>query len=1112
MQNKKPSFSQESFLSQLRIINEVKFTHREIDIIAFLICGRAAKKIASFFSISPKTVENHTHNIMLKLGCNSRENIIDFIEKSDKLMILRKYYATLLAQSAFEKCLNEVAKLLGGGVYSCALTYWEEQDSPIPLINHLETSLKFAKIDVLTNPRTSSQSLGPFCGGKYVLYIIPENWDENKIDKEEAALFSKSTSRILFFLPDKQDPIEIFKDFGNENSLDHTANKYYYFLTFEILKKILSNHDLEKIIADFKKQYAAIEHIIENKNTPFTLEGREEPKKSSLGNKIGFGLKNRQWQLGFSVLILGVFVIAYTEFRRKDTIGKNQILTQHSFHNKNQKNQERSFLHSDLVIPTSTVLLDRSELIAKIDERFKSWKGIQTIALVGIGGAGKTTLARRYASLQAVSCIWEINAETKQTLSGSFEDLAQALSETEEDQKMLTGVMKIKEFIEREEKIVQFVKERLRTRSNWFLIYDNVEKFTDIQNHFPKDPGSWGQGRIILTTQDSNIENNKHINNTIVIGELNAEQKLSLFIKIMNNGGSLSFTDSQLEEAKKFLAEIPPFPLDISVAAYYLKATNTPYQSYLVKMRKYDYDFSNAQERILQEAGDDYTKTRYRIITVSLRHLIDTNQNFKDLLLFISLLDPQSIPRDLLLKCKQENIVDDFIYHIKKYSLIINKNTDPNESNSTFAVHRSTQAIILTYLTKTLNLEQNKSLIQSVSNILEQGMSDAVEKEDFAKMKFLHRHAEHLLSQHNLLNDIGRGSLSGELGCICYYLCYYPQAQQLLNLGISELNKNPGKNDNKAAHFLVYLGNVHRRLGDYGRAKELFERSIELYKKSTEPHTGMARACGYLGIVYESLGNFDKAKVLLEKSLIIHQKRSKNQAGHAWSLAHLGSVYNNVGDYPKARELYEKSLQIYKASSPDYVGAAWVCGDLGSIYAKLGDRQRAKDLLEESLTISRRHFFEDHIYVAHALVNLGIFYRETKEFEKAKNLLKKGLVVIEKAYGKEHAETGAVLKEIGKVFLAEGNLKIAENMMSQTYSIFNKIKHPDKYEVLEILSDIYQRKSLATLNKGEIQQAEHLKIQAHTYLIEAFKMVKAYFPEDSPHNARIQSKIKKGTS
>ena len=67
-----------------------------------------SKKIASFLSISHKTVSNHIHNIMLKIRCNSREGIIDFINNSDKLEPIRNHYLHILIKIAFEKELKQI--------------------------------------------------------------------------------------------------------------------------------------------------------------------------------------------------------------------------------------------------------------------------------------------------------------------------------------------------------------------------------------------------------------------------------------------------------------------------------------------------------------------------------------------------------------------------------------------------------------------------------------------------------------------------------------------------------------------------------------------------------------------------------------------------------------------------------------------------------------------------------------------------------------------------------------------------------------------------------------------------------------------------------------------
>ena len=58
---------QEIYSSSLEEISNVRFSQREIDILACLVHGRTPKKIASLLSIAPKTVASHIRNIMLKM-------------------------------------------------------------------------------------------------------------------------------------------------------------------------------------------------------------------------------------------------------------------------------------------------------------------------------------------------------------------------------------------------------------------------------------------------------------------------------------------------------------------------------------------------------------------------------------------------------------------------------------------------------------------------------------------------------------------------------------------------------------------------------------------------------------------------------------------------------------------------------------------------------------------------------------------------------------------------------------------------------------------------------------------------------------------------------------
>ncbi|MBW8309380.1 MAG: hypothetical protein K0M45_07095 [Candidatus Paracaedibacteraceae bacterium] len=364
-------------------------------------------------------------------------------------------------------------------------------------------------------------------------------------------------------------------------------------------------------------------------------------------------------------------------------------------------------IYSDLPLPQQSMLLERPELIKDINEAFQGAQEIKTVALVGIGGSGKTTLARQYALSQTLRIVWEINAETKESVIHSFEKLAYALSQTEEERKILREIHQIQNFQEKEEKIILFVKNKLKNHSPWLLIFDNVECFSDLKQAFPSHSLSWGKGYVIVTTRDSNIQNNTHITHAISIGELKSTEKLTLFEKIMTAGNPSHFTTDQQGQAEDLLTHIPSFPLDISIATNYLKATHQPFESYINKLSNYNKDFLEAEENTLRDSLDS-PNTRYSIISASLKKIIDKHPDFSELLLFVSLLDSQDIPRSVLNKYKNEAIVDNLIYHLKKYSLII---TSPGQKEENLSIHRSTQRLSLAYFTKMLNLEKNKDYL-----------------------------------------------------------------------------------------------------------------------------------------------------------------------------------------------------------------------------------------------------------------------------------------------------------------------------------------------------------------------------------------------------------------
>ncbi|MBS0186114.1 MAG: hypothetical protein JSS34_07235 [Proteobacteria bacterium] len=1101
---------------QLKIINEIKFTRREIDIVSCVMSGKSVKKIASFLSISTRTVEAHTYNILTKLNFTSREDIIYFIEKSGKFIFVQQYYLNLLAQEAFKEGLKKISNFLKQENKHCFIIYEKNSQEENLFITNLETDLKhlgFRPYSECVKDQKSIEHLltkTSFSKIDYVIYIGTPKLVHYLAseDKTDAALKSQlvlgilksceATNKILISLTDLEESLP------------------YNFFLIKILSKILPKLEVETIFMPFYQRNKDV------KNSFCEYKSSEKKGNSCIQQNV----KNNDSKC-FKKLCLKlnkVLLILGTCFLVSCFVGLYFF----------KKINDIPSIMSDLRIPVDSVFLDRPQLINQIGLKLKRKKedeNIPIVGVLGIGGVGKTTLVRHFSRTYKSPIVWEINAETKNSVISSFKELGEYLALMENKKNEFNFIKEIEDPNEREKQIVNFVRSYLKKYKNWLLIFDNISVFAEIKNFLPENKKNWGEGGLIITTRDSNINQSSYIGskNIIEVGELSKEEALKLFRIILCGSEKLSPEDEA--KAQSFLDHLPPFPLDISIAAYYLKNSNIGYEDYLKRIEASGKDFEKLQEHLLSEMNN-YAKTRYGIITLALEKVIKENPHFKALLLFICLVDSQDIPKELLEFFKEPWLVENFIYTLKKHSLITNELIELNGKKiSSLFIHRSTQKISLSFLVDLLDIHEKQELIRGIISSMMSFQDFYFNKNCYYVMKLIN-HLEAF--ERNLTNmklsldfkEKRKKDIFFMLGYIykhCFenYILSYVYFTKAMNI------KNPSEfiTNLKMATFIKDLGFSALILGETKESINLFQKSIELCRDIQNPEILIAQNLKNIGFAYRKENNFTQAKEFFFKALdkISSLELAVKQDVASEIYAQLAVLYSvtfiNKEEALQGEKYLLKSLDLLGARqllylNPNLKPTKISCRiatnrrRLGSIYTRLGDYKKAMELgfMEAQYIIDKS--LDDCTSILLQSLNLeglGEVYLRQNSLKRAEDSLSSSIEKKEKLIGESRHLLGRAFSgessTSARTLRAEVRIRLKD--FSKAYEdclyVFNTDKKlRDNFLELMCITCLYHA-AVIKYHQGDLQKAQE-------YFLAFFKEMNVFckvFLEEEKYDKEI---------
>ena len=272
--------------------------------------------------------------------------------------------------------------------------------------------------------------------------------------------------------------------------------------------------------------------------------------------------------------------------------------------------------------PRPVFLAGREGLLAELDARLAGGPGRpgpRVVALCGLGGAGKTSVAVEYAHrhLAEVGVCWQFPAEDPAVLAAEFGVLAAQLG--------------AREVVDPRDPVASVHAVLARQQAGWLVVFDNVPDRAAVEPFVPPA----GPGRVLITTQNQHWPPGQALDVPVLDREVAADF-------LVNRTG-----DPDRAAARELAAELGGLPLALEQAAAYMQATGTTLARYLPLFRARQADLLARGEAAGHPA--DVAAT----LGLALSRLADEAPAAAGLVRLLAFLAPEPVPLALLLADEQ---------------------------------------------------------------------------------------------------------------------------------------------------------------------------------------------------------------------------------------------------------------------------------------------------------------------------------------------------------------------------------------------------------------------------------------------------------------------------
>ncbi|KAL6709273.1 hypothetical protein ACN47E_001680 [Coniothyrium glycines] len=706
---------------------------------------------------------------------------------------------------------------------------------------------------------------------------------------------------------------------------------------------------------------------------------------------------------------------AHARGRLDEEIRKRKVLQLGQSRNSNAVKPES--MHATCVIPfrQDPDFIDRGTLLDEMQK--KSLAPASRIALVGLGGVGKSQLAIEYCYRTADrfpgTWVFWVHAGSATRLEQSYRDIA--------DQVELPGRS------EPQANIFELVRNWLRDEKNgqWLLVLDNADDAAvlatlpgQVQGHLSGYLPPSKHGSVVVTSRVESVASHLVEEQDIIhINPMHVTDAQNLLQKKLSGAVAA-------DEISELAAAVEYIPLALVQAAAYISKRGIHYsiQQYLEEFRKND---KRKVSLLNQEAGhlrrNEEAKNSI-IITwqISFELIWRTRRSAADLLSLMSFFDRQGIPKALLLG---SNVTKPASRDVRADNDEESDSAEDDDGASGCSTDDRFVDDILTlrdysFVAETTDPEtlEMHSLVQLATQKWLEGRGEA------------ERWRQQFISALCLAFPTG----NYENWDTCRSL--YP------HVILASLKRTRDEWSRKEwAELMCNAAWYAHERADIHEAERLAIASMKTRTKLLgAENEDTLRSMAMVGLVYKLAGRWAAAEELEVK--VMNMRRIKLGVDHPdtlTSMNNLASTYWNQDRWEAAEELEVQVMDIRKLNlGVDHPKTLVSMHNLATTYRSQGRWEAAEDLEVQVVEICKTKLGEDHPNTLGCITNLALIYGSQGRWEAAEELETKVFEIRKTKLGIDHPDTLVSMNNLAITLKAQSRDAEAIALMQQCVQLW----------------------------------------------------------------------------